>query len=196
MRFLLIAVLCLFGVMPARATTYHVDLNTLPMIGTLVGPCYCGQGPLYEWDAPPDSKPGDTVNFGSVTIFSVFDNHSWGHVVNSPLWEYWNSVPGLLDQIYPEFNYQGVPTIIPAGIYRQSIGSSGIPLGSSQTYALSTEFGGDNLWIGWDGPGIYAPPVPEASTWAMLLLGFAGIGFLAYRRQNTLSASNCGEYAA
>jgi hypothetical protein len=27
-----------------------------------------------------------------------------------------------------------------------------------------------------------APGVPEASTWAMMLLGFAGIGFAAYRR--------------
>jgi hypothetical protein len=26
--------------------------------------------------------------------------------------------------------------------------------------------------------------VPEPSTWAMILLGFAGIGFLAYRRKN------------
>jgi hypothetical protein len=28
-----------------------------------------------------------------------------------------------------------------------------------------------------------APPVPEASTWAMMILGFAGVGFLAYRRR-------------
>ena len=27
------------------------------------------------------------------------------------------------------------------------------------------------------------PPVPEASTWAMMLLGFAGVGFMAYRRK-------------
>ena len=27
------------------------------------------------------------------------------------------------------------------------------------------------------------PAVPEPSTWAMLLLGFAGIGFMAYRRK-------------
>jgi hypothetical protein len=27
--------------------------------------------------------------------------------------------------------------------------------------------------------------VPEASTWAMLLLGFTGIGFMAYRRKNS-----------
>jgi hypothetical protein len=28
------------------------------------------------------------------------------------------------------------------------------------------------------------PAVPEASTWAMMLLGFAGVGFLAYRRRS------------
>jgi hypothetical protein len=28
-----------------------------------------------------------------------------------------------------------------------------------------------------------APAVPEPSTWAMMLLGFAGIGFMAYRRK-------------
>jgi hypothetical protein len=27
-------------------------------------------------------------------------------------------------------------------------------------------------------------PVPEASTWAMMILGFAGVGFIAYRRRN------------
>ena len=29
------------------------------------------------------------------------------------------------------------------------------------------------------------PGVPEPSTWAMMLLGFAGLGFLAYRRRDT-----------
>ena len=28
------------------------------------------------------------------------------------------------------------------------------------------------------------PGVPEPSTWAMTLLGFAGIGFMAYKRKN------------
>jgi hypothetical protein len=27
-------------------------------------------------------------------------------------------------------------------------------------------------------------PVPEASTWAMMILGFCGVGFMAYRRNN------------
>jgi len=30
-------------------------------------------------------------------------------------------------------------------------------------------------------------PVPEASTWAMMLLGFAGVGFLSYRRRSAPS---------
>jgi hypothetical protein len=29
-------------------------------------------------------------------------------------------------------------------------------------------------------------PVPEPSTWAMMILGFAGIGFMAYRRKNSV----------
>jgi hypothetical protein len=29
--------------------------------------------------------------------------------------------------------------------------------------------------------------VPEPSTWAMLLIGFAGLGFMAYRRRNQLT---------
>jgi hypothetical protein len=29
----------------------------------------------------------------------------------------------------------------------------------------------------------FASPVPEASTWAMMLLGFMGVGFMAYRRR-------------
>jgi hypothetical protein len=31
--------------------------------------------------------------------------------------------------------------------------------------------------------GDSVPPVPEPSTWAMMILGFAGVGFMAYRRR-------------
>jgi len=30
--------------------------------------------------------------------------------------------------------------------------------------------------------------VPEPSTWAMMVLGFAGVGFMAYRRRNQMPA--------
>jgi hypothetical protein len=34
------------------------------------------------------------------------------------------------------------------------------------------------------GGGAIAPAVPEPSTWAMMILGFAGVGFMAYRRRS------------
>jgi hypothetical protein len=33
-----------------------------------------------------------------------------------------------------------------------------------------------------------AAAVPEPSTWAMMILGFAGIGFMAYRRRNNVAS--------
>jgi hypothetical protein len=45
--------------------------------------------------------------------------------------------------------------------------------------ASGNDFGIDNLSI---------TAVPEASTWAMMILGFCGLGFLAYRRGNQASA--------
>jgi hypothetical protein len=33
-----------------------------------------------------------------------------------------------------------------------------------------------------------APGIPEPSTWAMMILGFAGVGFLTYRRRNRAAA--------
>lgn len=35
----------------------------------------------------------------------------------------------------------------------------------------------------------FTAAVPEPSTWAMMLLGFAGIGFAAYRRKRTVIAT-------
>jgi PEP-CTERM motif len=36
---------------------------------------------------------------------------------------------------------------------------------------------------------VFAPSVPEPSTWAMLLLGFAGLGVMAYRRTALVSVT-------
>ncbi len=38
--------------------------------------------------------------------------------------------------------------------------------------------------------------VPEPSTWAMMILGFAGVGFLAYRRRNKTAASPVDSHTA
>jgi hypothetical protein len=48
---------------------------------------------------------------------------------------------------------------------------------------------GDPLTVTFTDLGDVASGVPEPSTWAMMILGFAGIGFLAYRRRNRIVAA-------
>jgi hypothetical protein len=59
--------------------------------------------------------------------------------------------------------------------------------------STQNSFESDNIYAGGIGPRTsLTSPVPEPSTWAMLLLGFAGIGFAAYRRKNsTLRLAHC-----
>jgi PEP-CTERM motif len=73
---------------------------------------------------------------------------------------------------------------------------NGTGTGSAQTFLAPT--GATRLYLGTvDGAGWYnnsgslsvtingfTSGVPEPSTWAMMLLGFAGIGFMAYRRKS------------
>jgi len=52
-----------------------------------------------------------------------------------------------------------------------------------------------NAYIGLDNVDvepIVSPGVPEPSTWAMMLLGFAGVGFAGYRRARKSGAANAG----
>ena len=71
----------------------------------------------------------------------------------------------------------------------------------SLTFTTTTEgnlsfenFGGDNVGLILDNITVDAAAptqtaaVPELSTWAMMILGFAGVGFMAYRRRNSNSA--------
>ena len=43
-------------------------------------------------------------------------------------------------------------------------------------------------WYGFDVGFQSVAPVPEPATWGMMILGFAGMGLLAYRRRNQASA--------
>jgi hypothetical protein len=57
---------------------------------------------------------------------------------------------------------------------------------SAGPYSFALNFHGDGIPAGdfvVDNPTVAA--VPEASTWAMMILGFVGVGFLAYRRRET-----------
>jgi hypothetical protein len=63
---------------------------------------------------------------------------------------------------------------------------SAIFAASASPYTFSLNFHGQGVPAGdfvIDNPTVAA--VPEASTWAMMILGFVGVGFLAYRRRET-----------
>ena len=66
------------------------------------------------------------------------------------------------------------------------------PAGSLQTYTFTAGSTSETLTL-FQSSGSQASPivddisitaVPEPSTWAMMILGFAGIGFMAYRRKS------------
>jgi choice-of-anchor C domain-containing protein len=53
--------------------------------------------------------------------------------------------------------------------------------------STTTAFSGNDAYPFAFGPAldnVSVTPIPEPSTWAMMILGFLGVGFLAYRRKN------------
>jgi hypothetical protein len=61
--------------------------------------------------------------------------------------------------------------------------SGRVPTGATSLYLGIADALGFNGPVGWynDNTGSFTVTVPEASTWAMLLAGFAGLGFAGYR---------------
>jgi hypothetical protein len=55
--------------------------------------------------------------------------------------------------------------------------------GSPGTFGSGTWTNPENMTSVLDITANFTAPVPEASTWAMMVLGFAGVGFMAYRRR-------------
>jgi hypothetical protein len=77
------------------------------------------------------------------------------------------------DQIlHPANGDQGV-----AGTTYVNFNFTGGTIGGVQFTSTSAAFELDNVAI--------SSAVPEPSTWAMMILGFMGVGFMAYRRKNT-----------
>ncbi|SRR5258706_12709727 len=99
----------------------------------------------------------------------------------------WNLGFGTPFEDAANFIVGGLPAYDPTNIYSFNFNTG---------YSVPTQlhFGViDQIYT--DNAGAYtivvtqlAPAVPEASTWAMMILGFAGVGFLAYRRKQNGSA--------
>ncbi len=73
-----------------------------------------------------------------------------------------------------------------AGVW-QTFTSSFVGTGGVVTFAINETLGGNSGGVFLDNVSVTA--VPEASTWAMMLAGFAGLGFVGYRRQKAAIAA-------
>jgi PEP-CTERM motif len=120
------------------------------------------------------------VNMITVDIAGFFDSA----VLHALAYDSSNSLLGTFD-----FAQQNVtlPTVAPPVTATIDTGVNNISylLFAAHPYANPSQF--ENLYIDNLSFGISA--VPEASTWAMLTLGFAGIGFMANRRKNSALAT-------
>ncbi|MEH2535965.1 hypothetical protein V1277_004735 [Bradyrhizobium sp. AZCC 1588] len=123
--------------------------------------------------------PGDVVDLGWVTIFPIetYDSRS-GVTVSAT-----SSLPSVaFDSSKPAFGgiidrseYKSCTILEPVCVIDP-------PVPTTVTQLLYTiPQGGDGIQVSWYGPYAYVAPIPEPSTWAMLLIGFAGVGYLACR---------------
>jgi hypothetical protein len=95
------------------------------------------------------------------------------------------------------FNAEIDNILYPSGTNELSFqGGIALLLSDGATYYLSADGNpgnnGDGTGGYYDalGDATFAPPVPEPSTWAMMILGFCSLGFMAYRRKQNGAALN------
>lgn len=122
------------------------------------------------WNFDFSFDPGSRTN--TRTFLSVRDNHGNSLDLPFPL----DSIPdntkaGTASQNSENIAFLGIDPNLPA-IY---------------TFTM-TMFANEREKVGSVEIQVNVGAVPEPSTWAMLLLGFAGVGALAYRRRNLVAA--------
>jgi hypothetical protein len=168
-----LAALALFVfAMPANAATYYVDAS----IGGVdqvspspeLAPYYVS--PVFTF------QPGDTVDFGSISLsYYTKQIYSSLNILSPVLVVSFTGGAIALPGDYawctdaPEENTCGnLPRIPDPQVY-------------DLVYTLPSD--ATSIQLSWTLPAVYSA-VPEPSTWAMLLIGFVGIGFEAYRRKH------------
>jgi hypothetical protein len=140
-----------------------------------------GSGTLPVYTANGTFGPG-AYSF-SASVADVCCNASFGNNPNAP------------SQLLFEISYDGFSTSAVIAQFTTAPPDAGVfnsvnaLFTANQTFAFriidgslaasGNDFAIDNLVLA---------AVPEPSTWAMMILGFAGVGFMAYRRRNQSAA--------
>jgi hypothetical protein len=110
------------------------------------------------------------IDFGRVTIYSV-----------QALYHGQGPAPG--EELPPPISLQsGVGVSFDGSIPYPPITFSEGALFANLVFTMPADE--SQITLSWFGSYQYVALVPEPSTWAMMILGFAGVGFMAYRRRN------------
>jgi hypothetical protein len=151
-----------------------------------------GTNAVYIFGVYPVDSPLP-LSFISWTDIGTFALVSGGEPYQAWCWDHCNAIdPGIQGvAIQPGVTLSGFMALSSATAFPTSIGwfasaKDGIYTGPGTVAAYSTiqaPF--------FEGTAVTLPPaIPEPSTWAMLLVGFAGIGFMSYRRSHSANSSS------
>jgi hypothetical protein len=169
----------LIGASPGFAETYYVDaydalggqtvLNSACVGGCSVGGFSSG---LFSFE------PGDVIDLGYLTIYPY---RLGGRGVTSSIIGGYGCLTAF------KFLYLSKP--LRSMFARAMLRALGTRGAGPLVFVMPDDQ--TEISVNWAGPFSYipgaVPPMPEPSTWAMLLIGFAGIGFAGYRRTKLLS---------
>jgi hypothetical protein len=114
--------------------------------------------------------------WGSIDAYNQIEFFSKGSLVASYL-------GSTLDAL-PPVGSNGDQTSLSTNAYIMFSGP-GLSFDTVELLSSQNAFESDNIFAG-DRTSLTSP-VPEPSTWAMMVLGFAGVGFAAYRRKSRLA---------
>ena len=146
-----------------------VETNT---DNTLIGQITWVNNASFLTDQNFNVKYNFTLSFTSPSNTSDTESFSFNiQQTNNPQGDKINFIAGALSNL-SSFTLNGVTisdlkfSVLGSGGYDGSTWYN--PEGGISTLQITADF---------------TAPVPEPSTWAMMILGFAGVGFLAYRRK-------------
>ena len=182
-------------------TGYQADnlgqTNTVPL-GTLGA----GSTTQLTWGSLPGGVPSYVYTPGALTVNDYDDEYlGTNKIINDSTCGGGGCVNGGGSQWYAKVGNFSVTFTAQV--------SGGLYNGQSVYSVFSPNTNATGGFVGWEGldPSGYSeqpaydvhsgvvtgdlanislgvPPVPEVATWAMMILGFAGVGFLAYRRNS------------
>ena len=193
-------------------TTWNSESSGLagPITVTYAGPALSLQQPYPSYTPTDTFADGSIVNNAPTPANGILQitggnnatqTLTFSSAVVNPVFAIWSlGQAGTTSS----FDFGQTPTFVAGGPNAEYGGSAISVVGntvSGQEANGTVEFVGTFTSLTWTNPEYeywygfnvgfqsVAPdqsvaPVPEPSTWAMMILGFAGVGFMAYRRKN------------